>query len=110
MQYWVSRDSTKPYSIFLHPLCRGLAGELDPKALSVWFSTLVNMRSEIASWTARASKHAGVGYPLVTVLLCLEDAPSFGQFVDTLVDNLHRQLKVCASCKLHKDRQNKKSL
>ncbi len=51
------------------------------------------MRSESASWTARASKHAGVGYPLVTVLLCLEDAPSFGQFVDTLVDNLHRQLK-----------------
>ena len=67
---------------------------MDPKVLSVWYSTLVNMRSEIASWTARASKHAGVGYPLVTVLLCLEDASSFSQFVDTLVDNLHRQLKV----------------
>ncbi|CAL8468215.1 g7754 [Coccomyxa elongata] len=72
---------------------RSLADELDPKALSVWFSTVMNMRSEIASWTARASKHASVGYPLVTVLLCLEDTPTFLQFVDTLVDNLHRQLK-----------------
>ncbi len=58
----------------------------------------MNMRSEIASWTARASKHAGVGYPLVTMLLCLEDTPTFLQFVDTLVDNLHRQLKVRCAC------------
>lgn len=76
---------------------RSLASKLDSKVLSVWFSTLVNMRSEIASWTARASKHTGVGYPLITILLCLEDTPSFAQFVDTLMDNLHRQLKVCSS-------------
>ncbi|EIE19264.1 hypothetical protein COCSUDRAFT_48883 [Coccomyxa subellipsoidea C-169] len=79
----------KPNAVEDRP--RSLAGRLDPKVLSVWHATLVNMRSEIASWTARASKHAGVGYPLVTVLLCLEDAPSFGQFVDTL-DKLLRTL------------------
>lgn len=87
---------------------RSLADKVDPKVLSVWFSTVMNMRSEIASWTARASKHAGVGYPLVTVLLCLEDTPTFLQFVDTLVDNLHRQLKVClvaqlGKCQRHSD-------
>jgi hypothetical protein len=74
---------------------RRLAGQLDAKPLAVLHSAVSVLRSEIAAWTARASKHAGPGYALVTMLLCLEDTPSFGAYVDTLVDHLHRQLKVC---------------
>ena len=53
------------------------------------------MRTEIANWTARQSKHAAVAYPLITYLICLEETNTFTQYVDFLVDNLHRQLKVC---------------
>lgn len=52
------------------------------------------MRTEIANWTARQSKHAAVAYPLITYLICLEETNTFTQYVDTLVENLHRQLKV----------------
>ena len=76
-------------------LFRRLAGALDPKALAVLASAAAAMRGEIAAWTARASKHAGPGYALVTMLLCLEEPGSFGAYVDTLVDHLHRGLKVC---------------
>ena len=53
------------------------------------------MRTELANWTARQSKHAAVAYPLITNLICLEENNTFSQYVDTLVDNLHRQLKAC---------------
>ena len=52
------------------------------------------MRTELANWTARQSKHAAVAYPLITDLICMEENNTFSQYVDTLVDNLHRQLKV----------------
>ena len=51
------------------------------------------MRTELANWTARQSKHAAVAYPLITYLICMEEDNTFSQYVDTLVDNLHRQLK-----------------
>ena len=54
------------------------------------------MRTELANWTARQSKHAAVAYPLITYLICMEENNTFSQYVDTLVDNLHRQLKVSA--------------
>lgn len=56
------------------------------------------MRTEIANWTSRQSKHAAVAYPLITYLICLEETNTFSQYVDTLVDNLHRQLKVSTQC------------
>ena len=52
------------------------------------------MRTELANWTARQSKHAAVAYPLITYLICMEENNTFSQYVDTLLDNLHRQLKV----------------
>lgn len=78
-------------------MCRSKAADLDPKTLSVWYTTVANMRTELAAWTARQSKHAAVGYPIITILLSLEDTPSFMQFIDTLVENLHRQLKARCS-------------
>lgn len=82
--------------------CRSKGAELDPKALSVWYTTIANIRTELANWTARQSKHAAVGFPIITILLCLEDTPSFMQFIDTLMENLHRQLKACLSSQAFK--------
>ena len=72
---------------------RRLAGQLDAKALAAFQAAAAQLRAEIAAWTGRASKHAGPGYALVTMLLCLEDAATFGGYVDALEDHLHRQLK-----------------
>lgn len=72
---------------------RCIAGELEPVLLKAWFHTITTMRTELANWTARQSKHAAVAYPLITNLICLEENNTFSQYVDTLVDNLHRQLK-----------------
>ena len=74
--------------------CRAIAADLDPAVLKTWFHTITTMRTEIANWTARQSKHAAVAYPLITYLICLEETNTFTQYVDTLVENLHRQLKV----------------
>jgi len=51
------------------------------------------VRGEVAAWTARQSKHAGVGYPLLAALVCLEDDAGFAAHADGLVDALHRQLR-----------------
>lgn len=67
---------------------------MDPQLLKAWFHTITTMRTELANWTARQSKHAAVAYPLITYLICMEENNTFSQYVDTLVDNLHRQLKV----------------
>ncbi len=73
--------------------CRSVASSLDPALLKAWFHTITTMRTELANWTARQSKHAAVAYPLITYLICMEENNTFSQYVDTLVDNLHRQLK-----------------
>ena len=72
---------------------RSVAASLDPALLKAWFHTITTMRTELANWTARQSKHAAVAYPLITYLICMEENNTFSQYVDTLVDNLHRQLK-----------------
>ncbi|KAL0053523.1 hypothetical protein WJX82_006983 [Trebouxia sp. C0006] len=74
-------------------LPRSVASSLDPALLKAWFHTITTMRTELANWTARQSKHAAVAYPLITYLICMEENNTFSQYVDTLVDNLHRQLK-----------------
>ena len=76
------------------PCYRSIAPHLDPVLLKAWFHTITTMRTELANWTARQSKHAAVAYPLITDLICMEENNTFSQYVDTLVDNLHRQLKV----------------
>ncbi|KAL3146696.1 hypothetical protein ABBQ32_000920 [Trebouxia sp. C0010 RCD-2024] len=74
-------------------LPRAIASSLNPQLLKAWFHTITTMRTELANWTARQSKHAAVAYPLITYLICMEENNTFSQYVDTLLDNLHRQLK-----------------
>jgi len=75
------------------PWRRAAAGELDPAAAAAWFAAVAAVRGEVAAWTARQSKHAGVGYPLLAALVCLEDDAGFAAHADGLVDALHRQLR-----------------
>ena len=73
--------------------CRSVAARLDPAVAAAWFAAVAAVRTEIALWTARQNKHAAVGYPLLTVLVCLEDNAGFAAHSDALVDALHRQLR-----------------
>ena len=72
---------------------RSVAARLDPAVAAAWFAAVAAVRTEIALWTARQNKHAAVGYPLLTVLVCLEDDVGFAAHSDALVDALHRQLR-----------------
>lgn len=58
-----------------------------------WFQTVSSLRAELATW-ARASKHVAATYPLLTLLLCLEDDRSFSTFLDPFIDLLHKQVRV----------------
>ena len=73
--------------------CRKQGDGIEAKTLSVWHITVHNIRAEIVSWTTRQSKHAAVGYPFITMLLCLEGDTPFSASVDSQIDHLLRQLK-----------------
>ncbi|KAK9839278.1 hypothetical protein WJX81_005497 [Elliptochloris bilobata] len=70
-----------------------VSGDLEPAVAAAWFAAVAAVRAEIGLWTARQSKHAAVGYPLLTALVCLEDDAGFAAHSDALVDALHRQLR-----------------
>ena len=62
--------------------------------LSVWHNTVHIMRADTVTWIAKQSKHAAVGYPFVTMLLCLEEDITFNAYVEPQMDHLQRQFKV----------------
>ena len=80
--------------------CRCKVGEVEPATMRAWCGMVNKMRGDIQSWTVRQSKHASYGWPLATLLTCLLDDQGFLANIDSLVDNLHRQLKVgsCLEC------------
>ena len=62
--------------------------------MQAWLQVVGRLRTELFQWTQRQSKHAAMAYPLVTYLVCLEDTSTFAGWINTLVENLHRLLKV----------------
>ena len=54
---------------------------------------MTRLRGDISAWTSKQSKHANVGYPLATQLICLEPDETFPHSIDQHVDALHRLLK-----------------
>ncbi|KAK9829934.1 hypothetical protein WJX72_008722 [[Myrmecia] bisecta] len=72
---------------------RSVASNLSPEVVRGWYDLTSQLRAELAAWTAKQSKHAAVAYPLLTLLVCLEEDVLFTSHVDPLVDTLHRQLK-----------------
>ena len=81
----------KQLYIDLH--CRKHSNGNEAPSLAMWHNTVHSMRTEVASWIAKQSKHAAVGHPFVTTLLCLEEDVSFNAYVDSQMDHLQRQLK-----------------
>ena len=81
----------KQLYIDLH--CRKHSDGIEAPSLTIWHNTVHSIRTEVASWIAKQSKHAAVGHPFVTILLCLEEDVSFNAYVDAQMDHLQRQLK-----------------
>ena len=75
-------------------MCRSLASQLNPAALATWQQTVRALRTSVAAWLSKASKHVMVAYPLLTQLLCLEPDDAFLHGVGPLLEGLHKQLRV----------------
>jgi hypothetical protein len=73
---------------------RALAGQLDVNSLALWYQSVAMLRSAVASWQSKGSKHMVVTLPLQTQLLCLDSDSAFLHGINALVDNLSKQLRV----------------
>ncbi|XAR51604.1 hypothetical protein NMG60_11006278 [Bertholletia excelsa] len=89
-------------SNILAPLADGGKGLWPPSgvepALTFWYEALARIRGQLMHWMDKQSKHIAVGYPLVTLLLCLGDpnvflvnfGPHMEQLYKLLRDKNHR--------------------
>jgi len=73
------------------PGCFG--SNYDPALRSQWFSTITLLRKEILKWTTKQSKQIPAGYPLVTILTCIEEEGTLISSIDSLIECLHKQLR-----------------
>lgn len=73
------------------PGCFG--SNCDPALRSQWFSTITLLRKEILKWTTKQSKQIPAGYPLVTILTCIEEEGTLISSIDSLIECLHKQLR-----------------
>lgn len=71
----------------------GFGSKFDPSLRSQWHSTVALLRTELFKWTTKQSKQALAGYPVVSVLTCIEDENGLVNSIDALIDNLCRQIK-----------------
>ena len=78
-------------------ICRALAGQLDVNSLALWYQSVAMLRSAVASWQTKGSKHMVVTLPLQTQLLCLDSDSAFLHGINSLVDTLSKQLRVIRS-------------
>ncbi|XP_052197088.1 uncharacterized protein LOC127804284 isoform X2 [Diospyros lotus] len=89
-------------SYILAPLADSGKGQWPPSgvepALTFWYEALARIRGQLMNWMDKQSKHISVGYPLVTLLLCLGDpnvflnnfGPHMEQLYKFLRDKNHR--------------------
>ncbi|KAH6829707.1 ARM repeat superfamily protein [Perilla frutescens var. hirtella] len=83
-------------SNILAPLADGGKGQWPPTgvepALTFWYDAVARIRGQLMHWMDKQSKHIAVGYPLVTLLLCLGDPnvflSNFGQHMEQLYKHL----------------------
>lgn len=97
-------DCGVAFIVLLSLLSRPAGSKAQAGSIAAWHKQVIKMRTEIATWTSRQSKHAAVGYPLITLLTCLEADDTFAAYTETLLDTLHRQLKVGLFCSILKVR------
>nr|XP_027074978.1 protein furry homolog-like isoform X2 [Coffea arabica] len=84
-------------SNILAPLADGGKGQWPPSgvepALTLWYEAVARIRQHLMYWMDKQSKHIAVGYPLVTLLLCLGDPNVFLNNFGTHMEQLYKHLK-----------------
>ncbi|CAK9155955.1 unnamed protein product [Ilex paraguariensis] len=84
-------------SNILAPLADGGKGQWPPSgvepALTFWYDAVAQIRAQLMHWMDKQSKHIAVGYPLVTLLLCLGDPNVFLSTFGTHMEQLYKHLR-----------------
>lgn len=104
----LTRTPAKKKSELHHALCNMLFSILAPVAdagkgqwppsgvdatLSLWYDAVFRFRSQLMHWMEKQSKHIIVGYPLVTLLLCVGDPQNFNSNFGTHMEHLYKLLR-----------------
>ncbi|KAM0835403.1 hypothetical protein ACQ4PT_062965 [Festuca glaucescens] len=104
----LNRPPNKRKSELQHALCNMLSSILAPlaeggrnywpplgveSALSLWYDVVSRIRVQLMYWMDKQSKHIAVGFPLVTLLLCLGDSHSFNKNFSQHLEILYKYLK-----------------
>ncbi|KAL6635421.1 hypothetical protein ACP70R_028092 [Stipagrostis hirtigluma subsp. patula] len=104
----LNRPPNKRKSELQHALCNMLSSILAPlaeggkshwpplgvePALSLWYDAVARIRVQLMYWMDKQSKHIAVGFPLVTLLLCLGDANTFNSNFSQHMEILYKYLK-----------------
>ncbi|KAF5735639.1 protein furry [Tripterygium wilfordii] len=84
-------------SNILAPLADGGKGQWPPTgvdpALTLWYEAVGRIRGQLMHWMDKQSKHIAVGYPLVTLLLCLGDPQVFHSNLSPHMEQLYKLLR-----------------
>ncbi|KAJ4826862.1 hypothetical protein Tsubulata_039605 [Turnera subulata] len=84
-------------SNILAPLADGGKGQWPPSgvenALALWYEAVGRIRILLIQWMDKQSKHLAVGYPLVTLLLCLGDPQIFHSNLSPHMEQLYKLLR-----------------
>ncbi|RDX71843.1 Protein furry-like-like protein, partial [Mucuna pruriens] len=84
-------------SNILAPLADGGKSQWPPSgvepALTLWYEAVGRIRAQLMHWMDKQSKHIAVGYPLVTLLLCLGDPQIFHNNLSPHMDQLYKLLR-----------------
>ncbi|KAL2522981.1 ARM repeat superfamily protein [Forsythia ovata] len=84
-------------SNILAPLADGGKGQWPPTgvepALTFWYEAVARIRGQLMHWMDKQSKHIAVGYPLVTLLLCLGDPNIFLSNFGPHMEQLYKHLR-----------------
>ncbi|KAL5717648.1 hypothetical protein ACHQM5_010628 [Ranunculus cassubicifolius] len=104
----LNRAPHKRKSELHHALCNMLSSILAPladagksqwppsgvdPALTLWYEAVARIRGQLMHWMDKQSKHIAVGYPLVTLLLCLGDPQTFNSNLSVHMEQLYKHLK-----------------
>ncbi|XP_074276450.1 uncharacterized protein LOC141600164 isoform X1 [Silene latifolia] len=81
----------------LAPLADGGRNQWPPSgvepALNLWYEAVGRIRGQLMHWMDKQSKHIAVGYPLVTLLLCLGEPQTFQNNFGPHMEQLYKLLR-----------------
>ncbi|XP_065026588.1 uncharacterized protein LOC104000586 isoform X1 [Musa acuminata AAA Group] len=104
----LNRTPHKRKSELYHALCNMLSSILAPlaesgkghwpplgveSALALWYEAVARIRGQLMHWMEKQNKHITVGFPLVTLLLCLGDPQAFNTNFGPHMELLYKNLK-----------------